>query len=166
MYTKYIIRFVVLILVQVLVLNHINFFGYLDPYLYVLFILLLPFEIPGWMLLISAFLLGLGIDLFSGTSGIHAAASVFMAFCRPAVINLLESSKEIEPGMEPGIRQMGFSWFFVYAIILIFLHHLVVFYLEIFRFSEFFFTLYRVLINTLFTLALVILSLYLFYRKR
>ena len=166
MYTKIIIRFVVLILVQVLVLNHINFFGYLDPYLYVLFILLLPFEIPGWMLLVSAFLLGLGIDLFSGTSGIHAAASVFMAFCRPAVINLLESSKEIEPGMGPGIRQMGFGWFFVYAIILIFLHHLVVFYLEIFRFSEFFFTLYRVLINTLFTLALVILSLYLFYRKR
>ena len=86
MYTKNIIRFVVLILVQVLVLNHINFFGYLDPYLYVLFILMLPFEIPGWMLLISAFLLGLGIDLFSGTSGIHTAASVFMAFCRPAML--------------------------------------------------------------------------------
>lgn len=152
------IRFIILVLLQVLVLNQINFFGYLDPYLYVLFILLLPFEIPGWVLLISAFFLGLSIDVFSGTSGIHTAASVLAAFARPGIIRFLESSKEIEPGMEPGIKSMGLGWFFIYAISLIFLHHLVLFYLEVFKFSGFFSTMLRVLINTIFTFVFVVLA--------
>jgi len=166
MYTRNIIRFIVLILLQVLVLNQINFFGYLDPYLYVLFILLLPFETPGWLLLLSAFFLGLVVDLFSGTSGVHTASSVLMAFARPWTIRIIASTKEIEPGMEPGIKEMGFSWFFIYSIFLIFIHHLLVFYLEIFSFSEFFMTLLRVIINTFFTLILVILAQFLFYSKK
>jgi hypothetical protein len=156
----------VLILLQVLVLNQINLFGYLDPYIYVLFILLLPFETPGWLLLLSAFFLGLGIDMFSGTSGIHTAASVLMAFSRPWIIRFIGSTKEIETGMEPGIMDMGFSWFFIYSVILIFIHHLMVFYLEIFTFSEFFMTFLRVVVNTFFTLALIILAQFLFYSKK
>ena len=152
------IRFVVLILVQVLVLNQINFFGYLDPYLYVLFILMLPFETPRWLLLIAAFFVGLFVDIFSGTSGIHTAASVAMAFARPGWIRFLESSKDIDPDMEPGIQIMGFGWFLLYAIALIFLHHLILFYLEVFKFSGFFMTLLRVLINTLFTFVFVSLT--------
>lgn len=152
------IRFVILVLLQVLVLNQINFFGYLDPYLYVLFILLLPFEVRGWILLLSSFFLGISIDVFSGTSGIHAAASTLAAFARPGLIRFLESSKNIEPGMEPGIKDMGFGWFFLYAIALIFLHHLVLFYLEVFKFSGFFITLLRAVINTIFTFIFVVLS--------
>jgi len=157
------IRFVILVLLQVLVLNQINFFGYLDPYLYVLFILLLPFEVPGWILLLSSFFLGLSIDMFAGTSGIHTAASVFAAFARPGLIRFLESSKEIDPGMEPGITNMGLGWFFIYSISVIFLHHLVLFYLEVFKFSGFFITFYRVLINTLFTFTFVLLTQLIFH---
>lgn len=160
-----IFRFIILIFIQVLVLNNIRIGGSVNPYLYVLFILLLPFETPGWLLLVSSFLLGLSVDLFSHTPGMNAAASVFMAFCRPAMIRFLMGSKSIEPGLEPGIKDMGFKWFFFYALSLVFVHHLVLFYIEIFRFNEFIQTLYRVLLSTIATIVLILLVEYLFVKK-
>lgn len=75
---KYAIMFVSLVLVQVLILNNIQFSGFVNPYVYVLFILLLPFTIPGYLLLGLSFLMGISIDIFSNTLGLHAAASVFL----------------------------------------------------------------------------------------
>ncbi len=163
-FIKNIIRFFILILLQVLILNKINLSGYINPYLYIYFILLLPFEISGWLLLISSFLLGFGVDVLSGTLGMHAAASVFMAFFRPAIIKSIGSRKEFEAGMQPSIGDLGFRWFFTYALILIFIHHFALFYIEVFRFSDFFSTFQRVLYSTGFTLALVIITQYLFYK--
>jgi len=160
-----IVRFILLLLIQVFVLNNIRINGYINPHLYVLFVLLLPFETPGWLLLISSFFLGLSIDIFAHTPGLNAAATVFMAFGRQGVIMLLSGAKGIEPGMKPGVKSMGFRWFFLYSLILILLHHLLLFYIEIFRFNEFFQTLYRVLLSTLATLVLVFLVEYLFIKK-
>jgi len=159
-----IVRFIVLIFLQVLILDNINFGGHVNPYLYVYFILLLPFETPGWLLLISSFLLGFSIDLFSGTPGMHTASSVLMAFARPIIIKRIGSSKEFESGMEPSIRDLGFRWFFTYSLILIFIHHLALFYIEVFRLSGFFNTFQRVIYSTIFTVILVIISQYLFYK--
>ncbi|MCK5764380.1 MAG: rod shape-determining protein MreD [Bacteroidales bacterium] len=164
--SKNIIRFIILVLIQVFVLNNIRINGYVNPYLYVLFILLLPFEIPGWLLLLSSFFLGLSIDIFAHTPGMHAAASVFMAFSRPTVIRFISGTKGIESGMTPGIKDLGFQWFFLYSLILILLHHLLLFYLEVFRFNEFLQTLYRALLSTLSTLVLVILVEYLFMKRK
>ncbi len=166
MTTRNIIRFIVLVLIQVIILNNINFRGYLDPYLYVLFILLLPFNTPNWLLLVSSFLIGFFVDLFSQSLGMNTAASVFMAFLRPGVLRLLSPGREYEAGVNPGISDLGFRWFLSYALILIFLHHLLLFILEAFGFADFFSTIYRVVINTLFTTMLVLLSQFLFYRKK
>lgn len=162
---KNIIRFVLLILLQVFVLNNILIDGYINPQLYVLFILLLPFETPGWLLLISSFFLGFSIDLFAHTPGLNAAAAVFVAFIRPGFIRLLSGSKGIEQGMKPGIKSMGFRWFFLYSMFLTLLHHIVLFYLEIFRFSEFFQTLYRIALSMISTMVLILLVEYLFIKK-
>jgi rod shape-determining protein MreD len=158
-----ILRLCFLVLLQVLILDNINFGGYVNPYFYVYFILLLPFEVPGWLLLISAFVMGFSIDIFEGTLGMHTASLVLMAYLRPAVINSIASRKEFEPGMRPSISDLGFQWFFSYAVILILVHHISLFYIEIFRFADFFITLRRALFSTLFTLLLVILSQYIFF---
>jgi len=150
-------RFIILVLLQVLVFNRINLGGYLNPYIYVMFILLLPFETPKWLLLISAFFLGLGVDLFSGTIGMHAAASTFMAFMRPTASRVISSKREYETGIQPGINDLGMLWFVSYTLLLVFLHHLLYFYLEVFRFDEFFSTLWRVILSTLLTSFLIIL---------
>ena len=164
-YINNIFRFFFLIFFQVLILNNIQFNGYINPYLYIYFILLLPFETPKWLLLISAFFLGLGIDMFSGTMGINAAATVFMAFFRPIVIKLIASKKDYEQGIQPSISALGFKWFFSYSLILVLIHHFAFFYIEVFRFSEFLTTFYRVIFSTIFTLILIIFCQYLFFKS-
>ena len=166
MTVKNIIRFIGLVLFQVLILNHVSLGGFVNPYLYVLFILWLPFSTEKWMVLISSFLLGFSVDIFSNTPGLNAAASVAMAFARPFVINMLSTGADFEPGSRPSIRGQGMRWFIIYAIILVLIHHIVLFYLEVFRLSEFFPTLLRVVLSSIFTLGLVFLSEYLTVRKK
>ena len=160
-----IVRFIILVLFQILVLNNIQFSGYVNPFMYVLFILLLPFETPRWLLLVSGFLLGLSIDVFSGTIGMHAAATVLMAYLRPYVLSLISPRDGYESGTYPRLYYFGFTWFLHYAVILVFIHHLVLFYLEVFRLSEFFSTFLRVILSSFFSISLVILSQYIVYRK-
>lgn len=163
---KNILRFIFLVLFQVLILNNIQFSGYINPYLYVLFILLLPFETPKWMLIILAFLLGLFIDMFSNTMGMHAAASVFLAFCRPYLLTYIAPRGGYGYESQPTIVNMGLNWYLSYAGILVLLHHIALFYIEVFRLSEFFSTLYRVVLSSCFTILLLIISQYLIYVKK
>jgi rod shape-determining protein MreD len=152
-----IVRFVALVLIQVLIFNKINLGGYLNPYVYVLFILLLPFETPGWLLLVSSFAIGLSVDLFSGTIGMHAAASTFMAFVRPAASRIVSSRREYESGVLPGINNLGVGWFISWTLLLVFVHHLVYFYLEVFRFAELGTTFIRVVLSTLLTSFMILI---------
>jgi rod shape-determining protein MreD len=157
-----IIRFIILVLFQVFILNNIEINGYINPYFYVYFILLLPFETPKWLLLTSAFIIGLSIDVFSNSLGINSAACVLIAFLRPGLINVLTSKREFETGIKPGIRDLGFVWFFNYSIILVFIHHFALFFLEAFSFHNFWFTFYQVLASSGLSILLIIFSQYLF----
>ena len=160
-----IVRFIMLIAVQLLIFNSIQFSGYINPYIYVLFILLLPFETPKWLLLITAFFLGFIMDIFSNTPGMHTAATVFMAFLRPYVLNLISPRDGYESGTFPRIFYYGVNWFTRYAFILILAHHFVLFYIEIFRFGNFFSTFLRVLLSTVFSLIFIVLSQFFVYRR-
>ena len=91
---KYAIIFVVLVLIQVLFLNQVQFSGFVNPYIYILFIMLLPLKAPRYAILIGAFLLGLSVDIFSNTLGIHAFASVFIAYVRPVIIRVITNREE------------------------------------------------------------------------
>ena len=161
---RYIINFVILVLVQVFILNNIQLGGFINPYLYILFILILPFETPNWFLLFVAFLLGLSIDLFSNTIGMHTSATVFMAFLRPYVLNIISPRDGYETETLPQLKYDGAAWFIRYSTILIFSHHLFLFYIEVFKLSNFFTTFVRVILNSIFTLILVLISQY-FFRK-
>jgi rod shape-determining protein MreD len=161
-----IVRFIVLVGVQVLIIKNIELGRFINPFIYVLFIIVLPFETPKWVLLFCGFVMGITIDMFYDTAGMHAAACVFMAYVRPGVLKLFSPRDGYEFGTQPTIQYLGVPWFLSYSGILILLHHFVLFYLEIFRFSEFFSTFLRVIISTLFTVLLVSTSQYLFNRKK
>jgi rod shape-determining protein MreD len=164
-YIRIIFRFILLVIIQVLVLDNINFGGYINPYLYVLFILMLPYETPGWLLLFSSFALGYSVDIFTNTPGMHAAATVFMAFCRPAILKLFKQKQDYEPGTYPSLHFMGFQVFFLYALMMVLIHHTALFFLEIFRLNEIILTLMRAGFSSIFTLLLIIIVQYLFYSK-
>lgn len=161
-----IVRFVLLVLAQVLVLNNMNLGGYLNPYIYVLFILLLPARINRSFLLILAFLTGLTIDYFGNTLGLHAAATVLLAFFRPAVLDLFFKNIEFSSGEEPGLSKIGVGGFLRYILVLVFIHHSALFFLEVFSFANFLILLYRITLSTLLTTTIIMITVLLFSRKK
>lgn len=100
---KYALIFVVSVMLQVLVFNNILIAKMISPFFYILFILLLPFETPRSAMLVLAFVLGLSIDAFNNTLGVHAAASVLVAYLRPSLLSLISSRETLESTVEPKI---------------------------------------------------------------
>ena len=160
-----VLRFFLLILIQVLVLNNIYLGGIINPYFYIYFILLLPYEIPGSLLLILSFLVGAGVDVFTNTMGMNISACLAMGFARPYVIRRISSGPDSLIGDSPSLKNQGLKWFLYYSGSLILIHHFVLFYLEAFRFTEFFTTFFRTAMSSIFTLMLVLISEYFFYPK-
>ncbi|MBN2681175.1 MAG: rod shape-determining protein MreD [Bacteroidales bacterium] len=154
-FVRYSLMFVFLVLIQVLFLNNIELGGSINPFLYILFILILPFETPSWMLLVLGFFLGFSIDIFVNTLGIHTSASVFAAFVRPMVLSLIIPRDGYESGTLPRISFYGLPWFIRYSFSIVFAHHLFYFFMEAFTFSGFFNTFGKVLYSFAFTIALV-----------
>ena len=160
-----IVRFLVVILFQVLVMDNVMINGYMIPYIYLLFILLMPFETPRWTQLVLGFLLGMGIDLFLNTPGMHTAATVLVAFIRPYILNLLAPRDGYESDSFPRIHYYGFLWFLKYTLIIVVIHHLALFYLEVFQLKDFLSTLLRVILSSILSTSTIILSQYFIFRK-
>jgi rod shape-determining protein MreD len=157
-----ILRLVFLVLVQALVLDHLDVAnGYMVPYLYVLFLLMLPFELPSWLGLVIGTFTGLVIDMFSDTPGMHMSASTVLMFLRIHVLRLLRPREGYEYGMRPTVPRMGMAWFVTYAGILILVHHLWLFFIEMFRFDMGLVTFSRAILSAAFTLLLCLLAQFL-----
>lgn len=165
-FIKYVWYFFFFVLFQVLILNNIQFSGLINPYLYILFLLLLPFETPKFILLLLAFLLGLSIDSFSDTMGMHSSACLAMAFVRPYLLKYISPRDGYELGSKPRLSEFGFSWYLRYSTLLVAVHHVVLFYLEAFTFDNFLYTLARSILSMFFTLVLILLSQFLVYSNR
>ena len=161
-----IIRFVVLVLLQVLVINHIRLGGYVHPYIYLVFVMLLPFSTPNWQLLILGFAIGLTVDLFTGTPGLHAGATTLMAFCRPSIIKLVSGNQKFENITEPNIGQLGGVWFFRYALFMVLIHHFALFFLESFSFRLIGQVLLRILLSVPVSVFLIMMIMFIFKSEK
>lgn len=160
---KNIVRFILLVFMQVLIIQNINLTGYVILLPYVLVIIILPFETHKLIVLFSAFLLGVCIDYFYDSSGLHASACTIMGFARHYVLKYIAPRDGYDAGVKPTVDDMGIEWFLRYAGTLVLIHHFFLFYLEIFRFSEFFQTLLRVILSSIGTLGLIYLIQFLFF---
>ena len=162
---KYLVIFVISVLLQVLIFNNIVIARMIVPYFYIIFLILLPFQTPRALLLILGFFLGLSIDLFTNTIGVHAFACVLTAFLRPGILSLISSRETLESVAAPRIQNMTLQWFTGYAAVVVIVHHLILFFIEAFTFNDFLFTLLRVFLSSLLSLSLIVLSQYLIFRK-
>jgi rod shape-determining protein MreD len=156
----------VLVFIQVLLLKNITLYNFATPYLYIMFILLLPFETPNILLFVLAFVMGLTIDAFYDTPGLHAAACVLLALVRVLFISITVQKEGFDNEPEPTLSIMGFRWFFTYILVLTLFHHFFLFNLEVFSFSGMQYTLMRVILSSIFTIFLILVSGLLFYRKK
>ena len=160
---KYAVMFVSLVLAQVLIFSQVQFGGFFNPYVYILFIILMPLSAPRYLVLILAFVMGFIIDIFSNTLGVHSAATVFIAYMRPLVIRII-SNREDDKSDYPGLHQNKLIWFVSYVAIMVLLHHLILFYLEVYTFANFFNTLFRVVLSSIFSIIIIVLSQFLVFR--
>ncbi len=159
----YIGRFLSLVLVQVFILNHINFLGYLNPFIYIIFILLAPLNIHKSLFLFLSFVLGLTIDLFGDSGGVHATACLVIAYLRPVILrSVFGLSYEFQTVK---LSKVGFGQRLAYVTLMVFIHHIVLFSLETFNFSHTLLIAKKTLFSSLFSIIAIMLVLVLFRRK-
>lgn len=163
---SHIIRFLVLIILQVYILNNVLFFNIINPYVYIYFILLLPFETPPALLTILSFILGISVDLFSGTIAIHAFASTIIGFLRPFVLKIFAPYDGYEKNSAPTIDFYEVKWWIKYSLLLTFIHHAILFFTETFHFKHFFFTMIKIIASTILSMILMLLFQYFFHKKQ
>ena len=155
-----IVRFILLLAAQVLIFNEIDFWGYVNPYPYILFIILFPVNGNRSALLLASFLLGITMDMFCDSGGVHAAACVMLAYVRPTFfkfsfgVSYEYQTVKINDKLTPER--------FSFILISVFTHHIILFLLEIFKISFILDILLRTLLSSIFTIILCIVIIYIF----
>lgn len=161
-----IIRFLVLILLQVAVFKNIGYYNIAALFPYILIILLLPTGISNFVLFLLAFLTGITVDAFYDSIGVHAAACVALAWFRIFFHKITLEMDEQASFQTPSWGNMGFKWFSTYLFLGTFIHHFVLFLTEVFSFQNILYTLASILFSSLFTVVVIlIISLITYNRK-
>lgn len=151
-------RFILLLAAQVLIFNRIDLFGFINPFPYVLFIILYPVNGNKTGLLVASFFLGLLMDMFWNSGGVHAAACVVLAYYRPAIFRFsFGLSYEYQTvKLNDVLTPERFSFILIAVVI----HHLVLFVLEVFKVAFLWDILVRTVLSTLFTIVTSIIIIY------
>ena len=159
------IQFVLLVLFQVLVLNNINLFGYLNPYLYLVFVFFYPLRKDKGNFLFLSFLLGLCIDFFSNSGGINAAATLFIAFIRLPLLTKVLNKPDFDY-LSFNLRSIAFGKSFIYIFLLTLIHHLILFGLEYFSFNAIGIVIKKAFLSSIFTVIITWIAIILFTKKK
>ncbi|MEN8247727.1 MAG: Rod shape-determining protein MreD [Bacteroidota bacterium] len=157
-----IISFFIYLMLQVFVFNKIVLLDTAHSFIYIGFLLTLPFElavIPGMLI---GMLMGLGVDAFSNTFGLHAAASVFIMYLRPMMLSGLTPQGGYPAGVVPKPNVLGLGWFTYYSLPLIFVHQIIIFFVEYGGFSMFGQTSSKVIASTIYSFLLIVIFQYMF----
>ena len=157
--------FVGLILLQIIVLNNINFLGYINPFLYILFIFTYPIKKIDSAFIFLSFFLGLIIDVFSDSGGINAAATFFIAFIRIPVLKSVIGKREIDY-YSINLKRLPFFKTFSFISILTIIHHFIVFSLEYFKWENFYLIITNTILTSIFTIILILISFTFISRKK
>ena len=161
-----ILQFLLFVALQVLLMDNLVLYSTGFCYIYVAFLLFLPIGINRLLLLFLGFLVGFTVDVFYDTMGIHAAASVLLAFLRPHLLNLLTPRDGYDISDSVNIHTMGKGWFLTYTLTLLLVHHAAVFFLERISFDDFLHTLLKIVLSVLFTSVVVIILQLLFFSPK
>jgi hypothetical protein len=157
--------FITLFALQILIFNNIPILGFSTPYVYVLFIIMLPFEIPKALLLIFAFGSGLLIDFSTNSPGVHAGATLAMAFARPYILKMLSPRTGYDINTSPMLAHYSIGWFVKYSLLCVAIHHIILFFNFSFTVEDSLFLVIRAIINIMVTMLLIVLSQYFVYKK-
>ncbi|RZJ64544.1 MAG: rod shape-determining protein MreD [Flavobacterium sp.] len=157
-------RFILLLAAQVVIFNNFNLFGFINPFPYILFIMLYPVNGNRNVLLLTSFFLGLMIDMFSNSGGVHAASCLVLAYTRPFIFKFsFGLSYEYQTvRLDDVLTPERFSFILIAVVI----HHFTLFLLEVFRLTLFWDVLLRTFCSTIFSIVICIILIYMFKPSR
>ncbi len=161
---KYGLMFIGLLLLQVLILNNIMFLGFINPYLYIYFILILPSSVNKDLTLLLGFALGLMVDIFCDSIGCHAFATTLLAYLKPHFQKIFGPREDYE-AIIPSFRSFGSKEFLQYTTILVVIHQLAYFFVEAFTFTGFFQTLLKAVCCSILTILFIYIIEKLSYKR-
>lgn len=152
---RHILSLVIVLLLQMLVFNNLHFLGICHPYIYILFLIALPIRIPQWIELLIGFGVGLIVDMFCGSPGVHTAACSFLAYLRPIFIRrTIQDAERISMTID-GLS-IGFNEYVKLVVLYTILHHALVFLIEAWSLAHFWLLLAKIIVSSLFTIALLL----------
>ncbi|WP_236675984.1 Rod shape-determining protein MreD [Chryseolinea lacunae] len=157
-----IVSFFIYLFYQVLILQNVVLFHTAFCFLYVAYLLLLPVETNPLILMAIGFVMGFTVDLFYESMGLHAFACVLVMYVRNYWLNNLTPQGGYDSSAIPSLALNGLQWFMVYMTPMLFLHHAVLFYMEAGGFGMFWFTLWKTITSTFFTLFVILIAQFLF----
>jgi rod shape-determining protein MreD len=149
------VMFVSLLVVQVLILNHVHLLGVGTPLLYVYFAITFRRNFPKWLVLVSCFMLGLLIDIFSNTPGLASSVMTLAGLAQCYLMNLIAPRDSAED-MEASFKTLGYSKFATLSGLLTLLYCMLFFALEAFNFFDVLMWLARSLVSALLTMVLIL----------
>lgn len=153
-FLEYALTFILLLVLQEFVFDNINLGGVVNPYIYIMFIILLPLDIPGWILLFLGFGTGAALDFMSGTAGLQTICSTWLAFVRPSIVNLLLGKDMVYEGGLPTAGRVGTARFIRYLAVMVLLFNIPFFILEDMAGSVWIVSL-RIILSTLFSIGII-----------
>lgn len=157
-------RFILLLLLQGMVLCNINFLGFVNPYLYILFIILLPANLSQTKVLLLSFILGLSLDFFQDSGGAHASACLVIAYLRPAILRFSFGISYEHQTMK--FQNTPFGERFQYVLLMVAIHHFVLFSMEVFNLEHILLILKNTLFSGIFSTVLILFTMILFGKKK
>jgi len=152
------------VFIQIYILNQVLFNGYINPYLYIMLIICLPQITPRWFLIIFGFLLGLSIDLFSGSLGFHSTSCVFISFLKPSIEKIIIPKNTISNEQDILMERLGIKMFSIYAFIMTSMHHITLFILAHFKISSLENLLGKIFLSITITVIIIIISQFFFFK--
>lgn len=163
--TRYSIIFIALMLLQILIFNNIPAIGMISPYLYLAFILMLPVNMSETVVLLLGFFTGFMVDISINSLGVHASATVMMAAVRPTVLRILAPRIGYESNNIPILSTFGLAWMLKYIIPCVAIHHITLYLCFTFTFEDLGFLFFRMLINIVLTVFVIVLSEYFVFKR-
>jgi rod shape-determining protein MreD len=155
---------IIYLFLQIFVVRNLVFFDVAFCFLYISVILFFPNNLPLSAILVLAFLIGLTVDLFYNTAGLHASATLLIAYLRTYILKVLFPSRNLEGDVVISLDGMGTERFIRYIIVLTFVHHLYLFFLEAGSLSFFLNTSLKVVSSVIFT-SVVVFLLHIYFKS-
>lgn len=162
---KNIIWFFLLVIIQVLIFNNINLFGYTNPLIYIVFVFYYPLQKEKGLFLFFSFLLGLSIDFFSNSGGINAAATLFIAFIRLNLLSFILGKTDFDYHLF-NLRSISFGKAISFITLITLIHHFILFSLDYFSLNDFGSIIMKTITTSVFTIHIILVGIVLFTKKK